>query len=207
MSDYFDSVASSWDENPMKIERARVTAAKVKEIDFGSYNSVVDFGSGTGLLGIQLRNTFTHVHLADSSAKMLEEAKSKIAKASLNNVHTHQVKCVSELNSRYSAIVTLMTLHHIPDVQGFFSQAHSVLEQGGTLIIADLYKENGSFHRHNPEFSGHNGFDVSELKVIAEHSGFYVELVEPYFEIFQENEAGVEVSYPLFFWLPKNRYK
>ncbi|ASA58023.1 class I SAM-dependent DNA methyltransferase [Vibrio gazogenes] len=203
MSNYFDSVASAWDDNPMKIERAGAMAAKVKEIDFESYNSVVDFGSGTGLLGVQLRNTFATVHLADSSEKMLEVAKTKITTANLDNIHTHHIECLSELNSKHSAIVTLMTLHHIPDVQSFFSRAYHALDLRGTLVIADLYKENGSFHKNHPEFTGHNGFDVSALKEIAEHSGFHVERVEPFYEIWKENEVGVEVSYPLFFLVAK----
>lgn len=203
MTSYFDSVASSWDDNPMKIKRATTTAAKVKEVEFVSVNSVVDFGSGTGLLGVQLRDLFTNVHLADSSAKMLEVANSKIESAQLENIQTHQIESLSELDSQYSAIVTLMTLHHIPNILGFFQEANRVLEEGGALIIADLYKEDGSFHKHVPDFDGHNGFDVTELKAIAEQAGFNVEQLEPYFEIVKENEAGEKVAYPLFFLVAK----
>ncbi|MDW6005211.1 class I SAM-dependent DNA methyltransferase [Vibrio mangrovi] len=203
MSHYFDSVASSWDSNPMKVERSKVTAERVKEIGFQSYDSIVDFGSGTGLLGVQFRDTFTHVHLADSSQEMLNVAQKKIDEADISNIHTHQIERLSELNSKYSAIVTLMTLHHIPDVKGFFADAYDVLESRGTMIIADLYQEDGSFHQHHPEFSGHNGFDIPELVAIAESSGFIVQSTEQYFEIRKKNDDGVEGVYPLFLLVVK----
>lgn len=185
----------------MKVERAAVTAARVKATDFASYNSVVDFGSGTGLLGVQLREIFAHVHLADSSQQMLRVAQTKLSQANINNISTHHVASLSELTSTHSAIVTLMALHHIPDLDGFFSDAYHALESRGTLIIADLYKENGSFHEHHPGFVGHNGFDVSELEAISARAGFSVQSVEQYYEIWRENDAGAAVSYPLFFFV------
>lgn len=203
MSNYFDSVASSWDDNPMKVERAEMTAARVKQVHFESDNSVVDFGSGTGLLGVQLRDMFDQVHLADSSGAMLQVAQNKIEQAHLSNIHTHQIENLSDLSSKHSAIVTLMTLHHIPDVKGFFLDAHDALESRGTLMIADLYKEDGSFHAHHPDFTGHNGFDVEELKAIAESSGFVVQVADQYYDIQRQNEEGVAVSYPLFFLVVK----
>jgi len=196
-------VASVWDKSPVKVERAEITAAKIKEVHFESYNSIVDFGSGTGLLGVHLKDTFAHVHLVDSSEKMLQAAQTKIAEANINNIETHQVDRLSELTSKHSAIATLMTLHHIPDVNEFFTDAYSVLEDNGIMIIADLYKDDGSFHKHNPTFNGHNGFNVSALTAIAENTGFTIQCVEQYYEIWQENFDGVEVSYPLFLFVVK----
>ncbi|WP_082008703.1 class I SAM-dependent DNA methyltransferase [Photobacterium gaetbulicola] len=203
LSQYFDSVASDWDTCPAKVERAEITAAKIKEIHFESTRSIVDFGSGTGLLGFQLKDTFSHVHLADASEKMLQVAQAKIAAANINNIKTHQIERLSELTSKHSAIVTLMTLHHLPDVDEFFTDAYGVLEDDGMLIVADLYEDDGSFHKHNPNFDGHNGFNVSALSAIAENAGFTVQQIEQYYEIWQENFEGVEVSYPLFLFVVK----
>lgn len=203
MGQYFDTVANDWDTCPVKVERAEITAAKIKEIHFESNHSIVDFGSGTGLLGFQLKDAFSHVHLADSSEKMLEVAQAKIAEANINNIETHQIDRLSELTSKHSAIATLMTLHHIPDVDEFFTHAYGALEDEGILIVADLYEDDGSFHKHNPSFDGHNGFNVSALSTIAENAGFSVQHIEQYYEIWQENFDGVEVSYPLFLFVVK----
>ena len=48
MSNYFDSLADNWDANILKVERAKITAQKIKEVAFHSFNSCIDFGSGTG---------------------------------------------------------------------------------------------------------------------------------------------------------------
>ena len=96
-----------------------------------------------------------------------------------------------------------MTLHHIDSVKDFFTDAYNLLEQKGALVIADLYEEDGSFHKHNQSFKGHNGFDIHALSNIAESVGFMVEKIEPYYEIRQENFEGKLVSYPLFLFVAK----
>ncbi len=203
MSSYFDSVADDWDENTLKTERSKITAKKIKEVDFHSFNSCIDFGSGTGLLGIQLKDAFTKIHLADSSKEMIRVAREKLANSNIKNVETHYINSLSELSSNHSAIVTLMTLHHIDNIEDFFSDAFNILDQKGTLIIADLYKEDGSFHKHNPSFSGHNGFDVHELSNLAERAGFFVEKIESYYEIWKDNFENEIVPYPLFLFVAR----
>lgn len=203
MESYFDSVADEWDANLSKVDRAKVTANKIKGINFNSYNSCVDFGSGTGLLGVQLQDTFTMVHLVDSYKEMLKVADNKLADAKITNIETHHIDKLSDLESKHSAIFTLMALHHIDNINGFFIDAYEVLEENGTLIIADLYKDNGSFHNHNSSFHGHHGFDVQELSNLAESFGFKVEKVEQYYEIEKENAEGEIISYPLFMFVAR----
>ena len=203
MNNYFDNAADSWDQDPVKVERAKATAGKIKELELELYASMVDFGCGTGLLGLCLSNIFAKVILADSSSRMLQVAQDKISAVKIENVETRQVEKLSELTSQYSAIATLMTLHHITDIDEFFSDANSRLEHNGHLIIADLYQEDGSFHKHNPSFDGHNGFDVAELTALAERAGFSVQGVEPYYDLLHENFEGEVVPYPLFLFVAR----
>ena len=198
MSNYFDSVAESWDNNPAKIERATATAQQIKQLRLASYESVIDFGAGTGLLGVQLRDLFEHVHLADASNNMLEIAHHKITQAQFTNVHTHFVESLTDIPGSHSAIVTLMALHHIHNVGEFFAAAYQKLQAQGMLVIADLYAEDGSFHKHNPDFDGHNGFDLDELCQKAKQAGFTTTKAAPYYDIRQENRDGVDTVYPLF---------
>ena len=205
LTDYFDTLASSWDSNPEKVTRAEVTAKKIKEVGFLSTKSLVDFGSGTGLLGVQLLDIFSKVTLVDSSRQMLDIAKDKIVAGNIPNIEIQCVQALSEVSAKHSAIATLMTLHHIDNIDQFFSQAFDKLEQDGILIIADLYKEDGSFHKHNPTYDGHNGFDINNLTTIAQNAEFDVLSVEKYFEIRQENFDGLKVSFPLFLFVAKKK--
>ncbi|WP_034764125.1 class I SAM-dependent methyltransferase [Chrysiogenes arsenatis] len=198
MSSHFDAAASKWDHDPAKIERAKITAERIRGLPFGSRNSLVDFGSGTGLLGLQLKDTFTRVLLVDSSPEMLRVAREKITEHGITNVETCHGDSLTDVASRHSAIATLMALHHMADVKAFFAEAYQTLEPEGFLIIADLVKEDGSFHKHMSSFSGHNGFDTEVLSGIAAESGFRVHSVEHYHEIVKKSANGEKRAYPLF---------
>lgn len=205
MTDYFDRVAGEWDKSPVKRQRSQAVAERIASLTLPHTRSVVDFGAGTGLLGIQLRQIFSEVVLADASASMLAEAQKKIRAHELGNVRTVSLSDLSELKKNHSAIVTLMTLHHIDDVQSFFTAAYHRLEDSGILAIADLYQEDGSFHQHRPSFQGHHGFDVEALSVQAKDCGFDVLSVEPIFTMEKENQSGQRKSYPLFLLLAQKQ--
>jgi 2-polyprenyl-3-methyl-5-hydroxy-6-metoxy-1,4-benzoquinol methylase len=194
-------MAESWDMNPMKVQRAEVTASHIRRIQFNNYDRLVDFGGGTGLLSLFLKDDFRQITLADASRKMLDVAEDKFSQAGIRHIQTRQVQRLSELESNYSAIATMMVLHHIQDIPEFFTDAHRTLEHLGILVIADLYREDGSFHRSNPDFDGHPGFDVAALRNIATESGFNFVSAEPYFEIWKEDLAGGQVAYPLFLFV------
>lgn len=198
MSSHFDAAASKWDHDPAKVERARVTAERIRELPFVNRNSLVDFGSGTGLLGLQLKDTFASVLLVDSSPEMLRVAREKITEQGITNVETCHGDSLTDVVSHHSAIATLMVLHHMADVKAFFTEAYQALEPEGFLIIADLAKEDGSFHKHMSSFSGHNGFDTEELSEIAAESGFRVHSAERYHEIVKKGANGERRAYPLF---------
>ncbi|PKP37323.1 MAG: class I SAM-dependent methyltransferase, partial [Bacteroidetes bacterium HGW-Bacteroidetes-15] len=67
----------------------------------------------------------------------------------------------------------------------------------GYLCIADLVKEDGSFHSNLDNFRDHNGFDRKELSEILTQNGFNVEYYNICYEI--EKSIGNEIKkYPLF---------
>ncbi|CAG8999329.1 MAG: 2-methoxy-6-polyprenyl-1,4-benzoquinol methylase, mitochondrial [Candidatus Celerinatantimonas neptuna] len=199
MSHYFDQAASTWDANPMRIERAQKTAETIKKLPLSSRKSLLDFGGGTGLLSAFLKDWFEDIVIGDASGEMLNVAKKKISSAGINNIKTCQLKGLSELAGRFSAIATLMTLHHIMDISAFFCEAYEKLETNGSLIVADLYAEGGSYHSHHSGFEGHNGFEPEALINIAQQYGFRAQHVESYYEICKVQDDGSTVNYPLFF--------
>ena len=71
---------------------------------------------------------------------------------------------------RYQLIYTLMTLHHIPDTDRMLRAFYHLLDAPGYLCVADLDKEDGTFHED--EFHGHLGFDREALAAQAEQIGF-----------------------------------
>lgn len=206
MDNYFDALAQTWDQDPMKIERAKITAEKCRKMSIASRKSLLDFGGGTGLLSLFLHDTFDSITIADSSKEMLKVARANIRKAKISTIKTIELKDnISELSGNYSAIITLMTLHHITDIDQFFRSASNILDDHGSLIIADLCKEDGSFHQHVNGFDGHNGFDTKSLSERLTRAGFEVKQVSHYFEIRKEESPGKIKTFPLFFLVAEKK--
>ena len=205
MSTHFDNEAKDWDNDPEKTERAVVFAKEI--IDFIKPDKTLDaleFGCGTGLLSFQLKDYFKTITLADNSEGMIKVLQEKIVKEGVENfipLHIESLESDLKINE-YDVIYTLMTLHHIPDVNNIVKVFNSILKSGGYLCIADLVKEDGSFHSEHDNFDGHNGFDRNELSATLSNNGFNVEFYKICFEI--EKEMGNKSKkYPLFLMICK----
>lgn len=138
----FDARARTWDEDASKLDRARrVGEAIVKRVPSLSGKTVLEYGAGTGLLGLTLQPLVAEVTLADSSREMLAVAQEKIASRGIRNAKTLHLDLavgpVPEL--RFDVICTLMTLHHIPDTDGILRAFHRLLSSGG-LLRAPLHR-------------------------------------------------------------------
>ncbi|WP_300673038.1 class I SAM-dependent methyltransferase [Desulfoluna sp.] len=200
MSEYFDRMASTWDQDPMKIERSELTAEYCKRASLKDTGHLLDFGGGTGLLSVCLRDVFDRITIVDTSSEMLRVAQEKIKEAQIPNISTQRIEQdLSEVVGSYSAIIALMTLHHIPDLDLFLNSAAKVLGSNGSLMIADLYKEDGSFHHNDRDFTGHNGFEVEALSAKLNRAGFKVVQVTDYYQIRRKIKSGEERTFPLFF--------
>jgi hypothetical protein len=64
-----------------------------------------------------------------------------------------------------------MTIHHIKDAQAIFNKFYALLNDNTTIAIADLDKEDGSFHTEDTGVF-HCGFDRNEFMKIAVNAGF-----------------------------------
>jgi 2-polyprenyl-3-methyl-5-hydroxy-6-metoxy-1,4-benzoquinol methylase len=96
---------------------------------------------------------------------------------------------------RFDLIMTAMTLHHVPDTDHILRVFHDLLQPGGTLCIADLDQEDGSFH--GPEIDVHPGFDRADLSRRVEQAGFTDVGFQTVFSIAKERETGTR-DYPVF---------
>ena len=201
----FDEKAVSWDNDTKKIERAKIVAREI--IDFIQPNqnlSALEFGCGTGLLSFELKDFFKRITLVDNSEGMINVLHDKIRISGVKNFDTILINQLEEASqiSKHDVLYTLMTLHHITDINKTLNTFNSLIEQDGFLCIADLVKEDGSFHAHEKDFDGHNGFDKKELTEILSDSNFTMEYYNECFEI--EKEVGETVKkYPVFIMIGK----
>jgi len=202
---HFDKQAKEWDNDPTKFLRANKVAVEIKKFIKPSKNSkALEFGCGTGLLSYQLKDYFKTITLTDTSKGMLTVLQQKITKEGISNFHPLLINLLEEKLSEnhFDVIYTMMTLHHILDISKILNTFNSLLKTDGFLCIADLVKEDGSFHANHPDFEGHNGFDKDELSEILSKNGFKVESYKIYYEIEKEIENKIK-KYPLFLMICK----
>ncbi|MDP3358814.1 MAG: methyltransferase domain-containing protein [Lutibacter sp.] len=204
---HFDQQAKEWDNDPKKTERAIIIAKEM--IDFIQPNKTMnafEFGCGTGLLSYQLKDFFGTITLADTSEGMIKVLQEKIANENISNFKPVLADLLEDglavIENEYDVIYTLMTLHHILDIDKILAIFNAMLKTGGYLCIADLVQEDGSFHTNVPGFDGHNGFDREKLCAVLSNHGFKVAFNEIPFEIEKEFDKKIR-KYPLFLMICK----
>ena len=75
------------------------------------------------------------------------------------------------MTKKFDGIISSMTIHHIKDTTHLFKQFYELLDTNGILAIADLDKEDGSFHTVDTGVF-HYGFDRKEFIHLAKSVGF-----------------------------------
>lgn len=195
---HFDSKARQWDENPVFQERARKIAEALRAmVPLSARMTALDYGSGSGLLSFPLKDELGFITLSDTSPGMLAVVEEKIAAQGVANMATLQADLsVAGLpDTRFDLIYSSMTLHHIPDTDAILAAFHAHLNPGGWLGIADLDREDGSFHGLSVDV--HHGFDRDVLAEKTRRAGFTDVAFRTVFEIEKDQPAGRRV-YPVF---------
>ena len=130
----------------------------------------------------------------------------KIADENINNFKPILVDLLEDNSvinrSEFDVIYTLMTLHHILEVDKILVIFNAMLKTGGYLCIADLVQEDGSFHTNVLGFDGYNGFDREKLSAVLSNHGFKVAYNKIPLEIEKEFDKKVR-KYPVFLMMCK----
>jgi predicted TPR repeat methyltransferase len=157
----FDDKAATWDDDPAKVERASDIAGRIETaVPLDGSTRLLEYGAGTGLVTQALRHRVGRVTLVDTSAGMRAVMQSKIDAGVLTDARVWATDLASEpppADERFDLVVTVMTLHHITDLTTVLAAFRGLLDAGGHLCIADLEREDGSFH--GADFDGHHGFE------------------------------------------------
>ncbi len=168
----FDAKASTWDD-PAKVERARAVAARIRAaVPLAHSMRTLEYGAGTGLLSFALRDAVGPITLADSSEGMRAVAAEKIAAAGAADMRVLDLDLLRDPvpDERYDLVVSLLTMHHVPDVPRVLGAFAALLAPGGWVCIADLDSEDGSFH--GPDAHVHHGFDRPGFAAALTAAGF-----------------------------------
>ncbi|ALP36821.1 methyltransferase type 12 [Paenibacillus sp. IHB B 3084] len=168
-TDKFEMIANIYDTSE-RIQIAKASSDAIREyvVDVNSKNAV-DFGCGTGLVGMNLLNDFNSMLFLDTSQNMINQIKQKIFDFNIQNADTlcfdFEKEGLSDLHTDY--IFMAQVLLHIHDVEFVLSRLFDVLNEGGHLLIVD-------FNKNEKVVSDivHNGFSQEELTDIMTKIGY-----------------------------------
>ncbi len=170
--DFFAAKAKGFDEQKCITQNVdSIAQIIIKNLSFSKEMHIMDFGSGTGLLLSQVAPYVGEITAVDISAAMIGVLQSKMDKIDCKLQILEMDLTKETLDTKFDAIISSMTIHHIENVQEIFNKFYSLLKDDGTIAIADLDKEDGSFHSEDTG-AFHNGFDRIEFLNMAKNAGF-----------------------------------
>ena len=168
-TEQFERMAARYD-NAERMNTAQLAAEAIRKM-LGDTNSqkAMDFGCGTGLVGLELVNEFKEMVFVDTSANMLEQVQLKITAGNIQNASVMQLDLESEQvqSIKFDCIMMTQVLLHIPSYQEVLSKLYDMLSAKGQLIIVD--------YNQNPLVTNdkiHPGFEQEHLKGVLETIGF-----------------------------------
>ena len=198
----FDERAKDWDSDPQKVERAHAVAEAIrKAVPLSPSMKALEYGCGTGLLSFALQSDLGQITLADTSQGMLEVLVNKIIEAKVRNMHPVRLDLESDPipAERFDLMYSLMTLHHIHNVKKVLIKFYDLLVPQGYLLVADLDREDGSFHTDGTT-DVHQGLDRAELQKTVEELGFENVKFSTAYEIKKQIDHAEKV-FPVFLML------
>jgi len=202
MNTPFDETAHEWDTD-YRIKRAKLISDEMRKvIRFDKNDFIIDFGAGTGLIGLSFLQDVRDILLIEQSRGMRLVMKSKIEGLE----HKGRISLGEDIFDPGLApvdkILSSMVLHHNKDLERLGNRFFDLLNPLGKLCIVDLMPDDGSFHESERGFDGYNGFDPDWLKDIFASSGFGFEYKDVFFSDIKKGK-GKQVDYSLFILIMK----
>lgn len=196
MAENFENRAADWDKNITRVKQVKIIADEIKRnISLKKGFSGLDFGSGTGLLGFNFIDQAKHFTLIDTSEEMIKQAQKKIIANSYPADALVKDILKDGIDKNFDLIVTMLVLHHIQSYDEIIKKLTGMLSGNGYICIADLVKEDGSFH--DGVEVPHNGFKISDIENIFTSLG--LEKVSSSIPYYNKREISGKIrKFPVF---------
>ncbi|WP_353510794.1 class I SAM-dependent methyltransferase [Intrasporangium sp.] len=197
-TEHFDDKAATWDDDPEKVRQAQDVARAVSSaVPLGDATRLLEYGAGTALVTQALlasAGKIGGVTLADNSPGMRARLSDKVSSGVMppdTRVWDLDLENEPAPSERFDLIVSSMVMHHVHQLPTVLEAFAELLADGGHLCIADLDREDGSFHTH--DFDGHHGFDRGDLATALQQAGLADVTIRDCTHIIRDG-----VTYPVF---------
>jgi ubiquinone/menaquinone biosynthesis C-methylase UbiE len=165
----FDRIAQHYDSEKQQALAQQILTEIKKELGDCSQKVILDYGCGTGLIGLELATVCKEMILMDPSAEMMKIVNDKIQYAGLTNTQPITGSFSVEKNPEIQAdrIIVSLVLLHVPDTQEMLNHLYAALKGQGEIFVVDFDK-----NEHVQHEKVHNGFVQKELAEKCELAGF-----------------------------------
>jgi putative AdoMet-dependent methyltransferase len=192
-ADLFADKAADWDTRPVPAQiSAGVFAALQRRVALSPALTVMDFGAGTGLVSGKIAGLVGQILAVDVSPAMLEQLRMRPELQGRVEVVCQDL-LAQPLERQVDLVVSAMAMHHVEDTPALLRALFAHLVPGGRIALADLDREDGSFHPPGVEGVYHHGFDRDSLAALLIDAGFDAVEFETACEVDREG-----ARYPVF---------
>lgn len=199
----FDRAASTWDDDPQRIERTRDVARAIREaLPLSPEMTALEIGCGTGLVTMALSEDLGGIVALDTSDEMLKALQAKIADMGATNVTPARLDLIDDPlpDLEVDLVFSSMALHHVSDPAAMVQRAAGLLRPGGFMCLVDLDAEDGSFHGDSTE-DVHHGFSSEQVSEFLTAAGLRPMGSRVVHAIDRHREDGRVATYPVLMTL------
>lgn len=159
----FNQIARNYDNNE-RIKLAKTISSELNLLfNKGTYDSLLDYGGGTGLVTFDIEHHFNHITVLDASPKMVEICNTKIKTLNKTNIAAIEGDLLTSnnilLHQTYDVILLSLVLLHSGNYMALLQQLVTQLNSNGLLIIVDFDKNENVNH---PNI--YNGFEQKDIQ-------------------------------------------
>ena len=177
---FWDRIASKFDRIEQNDIAYKIFIEKARGY-LKAYDTILDFGCGTGLICNEIAENVGIIHAIDISTKMIEISKNKASLRKIKNIDFERTTIFDEkfkLGS-FDAIIAFNIFHLLEEPQKYFQRIHQILKPGGLIIsstpcMSEAYLLNSvlklfSFIGLTPKL---NSFTSSEMEHLLLNESF-----------------------------------
>lgn len=154
-------------------------------VEGGTYNRILDIGTGTGYLAFPLAEKYSTstVYGIDIAGNVIEKNRNLVKEKKISNLFFLSFDGLKYpfAEESFDLIVTRHAFHHFPNVIDTIQQINKLLVKGGKVLISDPLRKEEDNKRIIDEFmkvkkDGHIQFySIKELEKLFSDNGFVVE--------------------------------
>ena len=132
----FDRVAEDLDRLG-ELSHDELVSSWLEDVLPAAGRHAIDLGCGPGRQAVLLASRFEHVDAVDLSGPMIELARARRPRPNVSYLHGDLRQAGQA--GHYDLVLSVRTLHHVPDLPAALTHLKGLLAPGGCLIVVDIY--------------------------------------------------------------------